>query len=120
MRAQAAAFALAFSRPRGGENSATPLESTPRIGHVVRRYRWGDWRVEKKDSLFTAARRKGLRRRSGLGFQYEAVKREAQAPQEEQRRQVTNDGGLNGDGNLQRFRITGCKVIDHAREQHIQ
>jgi hypothetical protein len=46
MRGEVIASGLASSRPRGGENAAGSLGSTPRIGHVVRRYRWSDERTE--------------------------------------------------------------------------
>jgi hypothetical protein len=99
----------------------TVLKSTPRIGHVVRRYRWSDWRSEAQNFKgFTAERRKELRRKSGFGFQNQAVKGEAQTAKKEQRRQIIDDGGLNGEGNFERLRISRGKVLDHARQQHVQ
>ena len=44
MRKEEIASGLASSRPWSKGNAVISLESTPRIGHVVRRYRWGNWR----------------------------------------------------------------------------
>ena len=44
MRGEVFAFGLTSSRPRGEKMAAVPIESTPRIGHVVRQYRWSDWK----------------------------------------------------------------------------
>jgi hypothetical protein len=56
MRGEVVAFGLASSRPRGGENAAASLKSTPRIGHVVRRYRWSDLKWKGIPQVYSGAK----------------------------------------------------------------
>ena len=61
MRGEVVAFGLASSRPRGRENGANPLGSTPRIGHVVRPDRWKDLAGDRQDYRGFTAKRGSVR-----------------------------------------------------------
>jgi len=57
---------------------------------------------------------------SGLGLEKEAVEAETQTTKEQQRRQIIDDRGLNGDRNLEGLGVTRGKVINHACQQHVE
>jgi hypothetical protein len=121
MRKEVIASGLASSKPQRIRRAASSLESTPRIGHVVRRYR--------SDTLIRAAKsaeslsfdgRSEENEQSGFDLQNEAVDRQTEATQEKQGRKEIDNRGLNGNRNLQRLGIPGGKVIDYPGQQHVQ
>lgn len=79
MRGEVIASGLDSSRPRSRGNAAPSRESTPRIGHVVRRYRWGDLRMKDWVLATYSGAKEETCPKSGLGFQNEAIKGETQA-----------------------------------------
>jgi len=61
-----------------------------------------------------------VRLESGLGLEKEPVEAETQTAEEQQRRQIMDDRGLNGDRNLKGLGVPRGKVINHACQQHVE